>query len=231
MTLPITHRGSAAAFDLRRDAILKAAGNVFRNKGFQRATTLDIAKAAGVSKRDLYAAFPSKDALLTAMITSGVTTMTLPISLEPAADRAAFYAALQVFGKSLLGQLLSPETLSLYRMAIAEAPSSPALGKALIDAGAGATTTLVSSYVQKAEAAGLVHFARHDMAIGTFFFVLLGDQRLAALLDPDHPSGSERVDRQAALAVAVLQRMEDPRPTASSPDQTAPDLSKGRPRP
>lgn len=51
----------------RKTAIIKAALPVFAEKGFDGATTRDIAAAAGVSEALLYRHFPGKEALYTAM--------------------------------------------------------------------------------------------------------------------------------------------------------------------
>ena len=51
-----------------RDAILEAALSVFGDKGFAGATTAEVASAAGVSKGLIFNYFPTKDALLEALI-------------------------------------------------------------------------------------------------------------------------------------------------------------------
>ena len=52
-----------------RERALTAAFAVFRKRGFSGASTLEIATRAQVSKRDLYALFGSKHAMLAACIT------------------------------------------------------------------------------------------------------------------------------------------------------------------
>ncbi|HWG86071.1 MAG TPA: TetR/AcrR family transcriptional regulator, partial [Deinococcales bacterium] len=52
----------------RRGQILQAALRVFASKGFQRSTTKDIAREAGVAEGTLYNHFPSKDAILLALL-------------------------------------------------------------------------------------------------------------------------------------------------------------------
>ena len=51
-----------------RERVLTAAFATFRKHGFSGASTLEIARRAQVSKRDLYALFGSKHAMLTACI-------------------------------------------------------------------------------------------------------------------------------------------------------------------
>ncbi|MDP8926362.1 MAG: TetR/AcrR family transcriptional regulator [Actinomycetota bacterium] len=52
----------------RREQILKAATRVFAERGFRRATTREVARAAGVSEGTIYNYFEDKDALLMAIL-------------------------------------------------------------------------------------------------------------------------------------------------------------------
>src|SRR5215217_8504245 len=52
----------------RRGQILEAARRVFAERGFRRATTREVARAAGVSEGTIYNYFEDKDALLMAIL-------------------------------------------------------------------------------------------------------------------------------------------------------------------
>jgi AcrR family transcriptional regulator len=52
----------------RREQIVGAAMRVFAEKGFRRATTREVARAAGVSEGTIYNYFEDKDALLLAIL-------------------------------------------------------------------------------------------------------------------------------------------------------------------
>ncbi len=67
------------------DRIIGAAFGTFMAKGYAGTSMLEIATRAKISKRDLYAAFPSKQAVLLACITSRASRMRLPPDL-PAPD-------------------------------------------------------------------------------------------------------------------------------------------------
>ena len=54
--------------DLRRQHILEAAVGIFAERGFERTTIKDIARAAGVSDGAIYNVFESKTALLEGML-------------------------------------------------------------------------------------------------------------------------------------------------------------------
>src|SRR6266566_6305808 len=65
-----------------RDRVLKAAFALFREHGFSSTSMLDIVTRARVSKRDLYALFNNKHAVLAACISERAQQMRRP--LEPA---------------------------------------------------------------------------------------------------------------------------------------------------
>ena len=52
----------------RREQIVEAATRVFAKKGFRRATTREVARAAGVSEGTIYNYFEDKDAILLAIL-------------------------------------------------------------------------------------------------------------------------------------------------------------------
>jgi AcrR family transcriptional regulator len=64
-----------------RERLLNAAFAVFRKRGFSGASTIEIATRARVSKRDLYALFSSKHAMLTACIRERTSRMRRPVEL------------------------------------------------------------------------------------------------------------------------------------------------------
>jgi AcrR family transcriptional regulator len=103
-----------------RERLLQAAFTVFREHGFADASTLEIATRAQASKRDLYAVFDSKQAMLAACITERAHRMRQPLNLasEVPESREALEATLVQFGKSILRGLSDPDVLAVYRLAI-----------------------------------------------------------------------------------------------------------------
>jgi AcrR family transcriptional regulator len=82
--------------EARRDQILEAAVGVFADKGFHRATTKEIASAAGVSEGTIYNYFENKADLLINMITRLADMEALPDELTGALewDAQEFLAAM-----------------------------------------------------------------------------------------------------------------------------------------
>jgi AcrR family transcriptional regulator len=193
----------------RRAAILAAAGAVFTERGYHGARTIDVAARANISKRDLYAAFPSKEDLLAALIEEGAKTMTAPLALAHPGTRAAFYAALDAFGRKFLERQLSAPRLALLRLMIARAAENPGQGG---DSDAavreGVWDALGAFFVSAAEA-GLVRFLPPPRdAAGAYLSILQGDLVMCALLDPAFLATDEQIAtrvRQAAMTVMALE--------------------------
>ncbi len=63
-------RPQSPDYDKRRDAILRAAAQLYARRGFPGASVADLAKACGTSKSLIYHYFPGKDDILYAVMTS-----------------------------------------------------------------------------------------------------------------------------------------------------------------
>lgn len=190
--------------DSRRAAILDAAGKLFMTRGFANTTTLDIARAAGVSKRDLYASFPTKDAVLGALVSNRIERMAVAVDLGRPQSRDGALATLSAFAGALVRFLFSADALGLYRLAIAGTDRQPEIGQALVDSGIRATTDRVATYLAEAAAAGHLTLATPPEAARAFLAVAIGATQMQRLLDPRLEPASVDIDAQVTLALAVL---------------------------
>jgi AcrR family transcriptional regulator len=115
-------RESAGEVDQR---ILDAAAKVFLERGFSGASVDEIAEAACAGKPTIYARFPNKEALFTAVIERLVSRAT---SLEGiSCAGASIEDRLKALAAAILNTLLVPETIGLIRVAVAEARRFPEL--------------------------------------------------------------------------------------------------------
>jgi AcrR family transcriptional regulator len=107
------------------ERILDAAGRVFLEHGFQGASVDEIAEVASAGKPTIYARFPSKQALFTAVIERLVRRNT---SLDAfSCHGASIEQRLDTLAAVILTRLLTPETIGLIRVAVAEARRFPDL--------------------------------------------------------------------------------------------------------
>jgi AcrR family transcriptional regulator len=192
----------------RRAAILDAAGGVFMEKGFAAATTLAIAQAAHISKRDLYRLFGSKRGILEALISDYTTHMTMP-AMEPPADFETFFNAIEAFGRSLLGHLVDEKRVTFYRIAIAEAHRAPEFAQALTQQGEESVTASVRAYATQAVMSGALPLARAQASMNCFFAMLLSPVQLQVVLGvraPPAPGEIAEIAAQAAQAARIVAR-------------------------
>lgn len=132
--------------DERRKGILKAAGAIFREFGFGRASMAAIAARVGGSKATLYSYFKSKDDLFAAVMFEAmeeqgeqVLGLLDPSDVDPR-------GVLERFGAAYLDMLLGAEALANTRIAIAEAETSK-LGARLYDLGPRPFWDAVAAYI------------------------------------------------------------------------------------
>src|ERR1700730_11039294 len=98
------------------EKILDAAGRVFLEHGFQGASVDEIADAASAGKPTIYARFPNKQALFTAVVERLVRRNTSHYALSCAGD--SIEQRLDALASIILTRLLAPETIGLIRVAV-----------------------------------------------------------------------------------------------------------------
>jgi AcrR family transcriptional regulator len=167
-----------------RDRVLKAAFTLFREHGFSSTSMLDIVTAARVSKRDLYALFDSKHALLAACISERAERMRRPLDTATLAPstRDGLAALLLELGTSILKTVSHPDVLTVFRLAIAESDRAPAIGRTLDSSGRDANHKALTVLVGKAQAQGLIHAGDPATLAARYLAVLWGDLLIRLLM-------------------------------------------------
>jgi AcrR family transcriptional regulator len=178
-----TRAGAGGSRNETRGRVLKAAFALFTERGFAGTSMLEIATHAKVSKRDLYALFADKHALLKDCIEQRAHAMRR--ALDPAtplpADKPALSAMLTEFGAEILRAVSRPEVLMLYRLAISESDRAPDVARLLDAAGRQANIDALSEFITRAQARGLVD-AGDPVMLATRYTVLLWGDLLVRLL-------------------------------------------------
>jgi len=115
-------RGLAGQVEER---ILDAAAHVFLEHGFRGASVDEIAEVAGAGKPTIYARFPGKQALFAAVVERLVRRNTNLEAISCAGASAE--ERLKALAAVILTRVLTPETIGLIRVAVAEARRFPDL--------------------------------------------------------------------------------------------------------
>lgn len=118
----------------RRRAILEVAERSFLERGFADTSMSMIAAELGGSKTTLWSYFPSKDELFAAVLDSKIASFQkeLDEALIPAGGPEA---ALTRFGRIMLRKVLSPLSIALHRLIVAEAGRFPSIGRTFAERG------------------------------------------------------------------------------------------------
>lgn len=104
--------------DARPEEILESALAEFDERGFEAARMEDIAKAAGISKAAIYLYFPSKMALLEALIEAKVAPLAAQAQKLAAAGQADPLNALKLFATVAAARMADPKVIAVPRLVI-----------------------------------------------------------------------------------------------------------------
>jgi AcrR family transcriptional regulator len=165
------------------ERILDAAAKVFLERGFEGASVDEIADVARAGKPTIYARFPGKEALFTAVVERNVREITRSFE-RIAPTGATIEERLASIGTSVLRKVLMAETVGLIRAAIAEARRFPDLADSVRlmahERGAGAVAQLLG---ELAEPDKLPAFAadRRAATAGNFLDLILLPMLMRAL--------------------------------------------------
>jgi AcrR family transcriptional regulator len=143
----------------RRQAIMRAATEVFLHRGYLGATTDEVAARASVSKQTLYKHFADKQQLFAEIILE--TTVQVVDGLSAAVgdtlqDAQDVRKALRDLADRFLGGLLQPDVLRLRRLIIAEADRFPEVGRAWFDRGFDRTLVILGEALRGLADRGLL---------------------------------------------------------------------------
>lgn len=191
----------------RRQAILSAAGAVFFERGFEAATTLEIASRARTSKRALYELFGSKEQLLDALIRESSQQMQAPLELASPDSREALLETLRQFGHRFLEQLFHPRRTAMYRLAIAEAFRSGKVAIELEAAGRQPVVEAMTRFLAQAARNRLVRAEDIELLAAAFFGILVGPQQTQLLLGLEKTVPPQAIRHRVELAVEAVRRL------------------------
>lgn len=190
----------------REEEILRAAFDIFTEKGFHGATMLDVASRARASKATLYARYPSKEALFEALMAWATRQGTDALDAIAADETLDPLTALHRLAAQLLALMLQPKKLALFRIAVAEGNRLSAVGRTYSaftrDHGMERVRAIVTRLLKQ----GLIEIDDRAEFGHSFIGLLQGELFTRALLGTIPSPGREEIDRQARRAVTRLMR-------------------------
>lgn len=190
----------------RREAILAVARHHFLEHGYSATTMSAIAATLGGSKGTLWAYFPSKEELFTAVVDQATTTFREQLS-ETLNPHGEIVPALRGFGRRLVERIISPEAIGLHRLIVAEAGRFPELGRIFYERAPRLTVALLADFLAGAMERGQL---RADSPTDAAFFLMQmcmarsQQKLLLGLIDQvDNSEITQEVERALTLFMCV----------------------------
>jgi AcrR family transcriptional regulator len=200
-----TSESEASDTDLQR-RILGAAFQLFTENGYTGTSTLAIATRAKVSKRDLYAFYPSKKDMLVACIESRSANMRASMDWEPPTNIKMLGSTLIAMATNLLVELCHPRVIAMFRLAIAEAERSREVAQALEEIREG-NRRAVAALVARAQECSLLARGPSDKMARHFMTMLTGDLMLGLLLRVTQRPNREAAEEHASEVTKLFLRL------------------------
>ncbi len=193
----------------KRDAILAAAGQMFRERGLG-APMETIALAAGVSKQTIYNHFGSKTELIEEMVRDRVDRIAAPLRSARAHDDPA--ATLRALAAIFLGLTIDPETSGLFRIMTAGAADYPELATLLHERGVNAVRGELARFIREEDEGGRLFARDSGLAAELFHALVVGGEQLRVLLALPSRLAPDDVPARAAECVRVFMAAYGPQP-------------------
>jgi AcrR family transcriptional regulator len=186
-----------------RERILEAAFAAFMKSGYATTSTLEIAKRARVSKRELYTLVGNKQEMLIACISERAKRLDVPADLPVLRDRETLEQVLASFGTKLVREISDPTVIAVFRLAIAEAVQAPEVARALNSIGREASRAALRKIMAEAQASGLLTGRPAELA-EQFAGLLWRDLMVSLLLGVGERPNPREIARRARDAAAAL---------------------------
>ena len=189
----------------KRRQILDGARKVFLDRGFDAASMMDIAKAAGVSKGTLYVYFKDKDDLFDGMV-RGECIMQLDGVFDFDPNDHDVEAVLLKRGKAFVKALGNPQRLSSWRTVIAVAERMPEVGRKLYESGPARGLASLTAYLKAQVEAGILDIDDCEIAAAQFIETCHATMLKPMLFNFGPPPTDERIAYVVGIAVRTFMR-------------------------
>ncbi|MFL6673246.1 MAG: TetR/AcrR family transcriptional regulator [Massilia sp.] len=206
-----------AKTELRRQAILDVAAQVFREMGYERASMDVVSQRGGGSKATIYNYFANKEELFFEVVFQSTEAEFEATHAALNVDEPDLTRALEQFGQRLLTLLYSPEVQAVRRLVITEGARGD-LGKKCYQMAPARSEAMVAAFLQKAVDQGKLRPA--DTRIASLHLKGLFEAELLDkfLFHTLHTVSKEEIAGIAQRAVAVFMAAYGP---AAAPAQRA----------
>lgn len=209
-TSPAAEDGQGALDSAKARQIIDGARKVFLADGFDGASMNDIARVAGVSKGTIYAYFPSKEALFSALVLEDRRAQAEQLGAYDDRD-GPVDDVLRRMGVSLMTLMLDPAHVAQVRTIVAAASKFPEIGRVFYEAGPQFGQERLAVWLRRKVAEGALEVDDCDSAAVQFINLVQGPHFRKMLFACAAAPAPAAIARTVDEAVAMFLRMYGPR--------------------
>ncbi|MCU6496863.1 TetR/AcrR family transcriptional regulator [Rugamonas sp. A1-17] len=199
-------RPRAADKEARLQSLLHTAASLFLEKGYSKVSLEMIAREAHVAVRTIYVKFGGKAGLLNAVITNGRARFFAGMT-DLQADPRPFREVMDDFALRFLELVTAPPFVSLHRMVVAEARTTPELADTFYQAGPMRTREELMRFFSRAD---IREQLRPEVPVETLAVHLLacimGDTMVRMLFPTDQPPSVDELRARARQGLDLFYR-------------------------
>jgi AcrR family transcriptional regulator len=186
-----------------RRMIIEAAGEEFRKNGYARTCMNDVACAAGVSTKTLYRLIPAKEELFSIFVTDRIDRFleaVNPIQVDTLDIDDALERILIAYGTLTL----SPETIGVNRLAIAESDRFPHIAATFYERAVMRINTAMAGWLRTQHERGLIELDDPDMAAGMLRGMMLMEPQRAVMMGIRPPPDAAEIAIRAKVCARTF---------------------------
>jgi TetR/AcrR family transcriptional repressor of mexJK operon len=178
--MPIIRSVKTRSYE-KRTNLLRVAGEMFLERGYDAVSLDDILSRTGGSKTTLYSYYGGKEGLFAAMVQKKCQDKLAPMR-ELEVSQMDPEAGLTAIGRRFLNCVTDDEGRSFYRMIIAESERFPALAAEFFAAGPDMVQSVVRQNLERWQRTGLLRGGNAGKLAVQFIGIMLGDFSVRSLL-------------------------------------------------
>lgn len=189
--------------ELRREAFLQAARDVFLEQGYEAANMSEIVRRAGGSLTTLYNQFGDKKGIFIAMVEENLGKITRAMEVE-LHSHAPVREGMRRIGIQFVTQLMTPDSLELYRLIVGLARQFPDVARSFAVKGLDRVRATLAAYLRDREEAGEIVAGDANQLASLFLDMVRLGMQSRALLDVDIRPTREEMEATVERAVDVF---------------------------
>lgn len=186
-------------------AIVAAAQDLFRQRGYDGVTMEAVAAAAGVAKMTVYGHFGDKATLFEATVRAKGEEMLAGLADLPAVG-GRLEETLTRFGQAFMAMVLAPDMAAIMPLLIVAVSKERGLASRFYDAGPGHTRRALATLLEASVALGELTLANAEDAADDLLALWLGDIQMQLALGLIESLSPAEIEKRARRGVAVFLR-------------------------